>query len=185
MLHFSWFSAKKWWSLIRLSAYILSLNPFDCKNSRDSNQVKQLPCDRYWHIWIARMFFVILFVFNFLTLLTVDGEAFCSPMASSKVPMFWKQTAHIFTLRISARFKRLAKLKRPILRTPYSLPLNVVGLSFMILAAPSLLPQSGQAGDSGTEVIELPLDEERTSQWTPIDSTCITGETRTSWFFFA
>ena len=113
--------------------------------------------------------------------MTVDGEAFFSPMASSKVPMFWKQT-YIFTLRNSARFKRLATAKRLILRTPYSLPLNVVGLSFMILAAPSLLPQSGQAGDSGTEVI-LPLDEERTSQWTPIDSTCITGETRTSFFW--
>ena len=58
----------------------------------------------YLHIWIARMFFVIFFVFNFLTLLTVDGEAFFSPMASSKVPMFWKQT-YIFTLRNSARFK--------------------------------------------------------------------------------
>jgi len=47
--------------------------------------------------------------------------------------------------------------------TPYSLPLNVVGLSFMILAAPSLLPQSGQA-DSGSEGTILPLDEEQAPQ---------------------
>ena len=58
--------------------------------------------------------------------------------------------------------------RRSFLRTPYSVPLNVVGLSFMILAAPSLLPQSGQA-DSGTEMI-LPLDEE--SFCGQIDSTC-------------
>ena len=84
-------------------------------------------------------------------------------IAISKVHMFLKQPS--FPRRNN---KIGVSASGEILRTPYSVPLNVVGLSFMILAAPSLLPQSGQA-DSGTEMI-LPLDEE--SFCGQIDSTC-------------
>lgn len=56
------------------------LNPFDCKNSRDSNQVKQLPCDRY---------LIFLMIFAHLDSTDVFCHFFCLQLSDTFDSWWW------------------------------------------------------------------------------------------------